>query len=34
MTTELSYASGPADTGLLGITIGDMLDRDRCKTRC
>ena len=26
MTTELSYASGPADTGLLGITIGDMLD--------
>ncbi len=26
MTKELSYASGPADTGLLGITIGDMLD--------
>jgi len=26
MSTELSYASGPADTGLLGITIGDMLD--------
>ncbi len=26
MTTELSYSSGPADTGLLGITIGDMLD--------
>jgi fatty-acyl-CoA synthase len=25
--THLSYASGPADTGLLGITIGDMLDR-------
>jgi fatty-acyl-CoA synthase len=24
---HLSYASGPADTGLLGITIGDMLDR-------
>ena len=25
--THLSYASGPADSGLLGITIGDMLDR-------
>ena len=25
--THLSYASGAADTGLLGITIGDMLDR-------
>ena len=25
--THLSYASGPADAGLLGITIGDMLDR-------
>jgi fatty-acyl-CoA synthase len=27
MTNALSYASGAADTGLLGITIGDMLDR-------
>jgi fatty-acyl-CoA synthase len=27
MTTNLSYASGSADTGLLGITIGDLLDR-------
>jgi fatty-acyl-CoA synthase len=25
--TQLSYASGAADTGLLGSTIGDMLDR-------
>ena len=25
--THLSYSSGPADTGLLGTTIGDMLDR-------
>ncbi len=24
---QLSYSSGPADTGLLGITIGDLLDR-------
>ncbi len=31
MTTNLSYASGPADTGLLGITIGDMLDRTVAK---
>ena len=27
MTNALSYASGASDTGLLGITIGDMLDR-------
>ena len=27
MTTQLSYASGSADTGLLGITIGDLLDK-------
>jgi len=27
MSTALSYSSGPADAGLLGITIGDLLDR-------
>ncbi len=27
MTNQLSYSSGSADTGLLGITIGDLLDR-------
>jgi fatty-acyl-CoA synthase len=27
VATQLSYSSGPADTGLLGITIGDLLDR-------
>jgi fatty-acyl-CoA synthase len=27
MAAQLSYSSGPADTGLLGITIGDLLDR-------